>query len=922
MFRIVDSILLALERLWQHKFLVLWALVGLSVATTLALSLSLYVDAVNTGLLTSHLTSPPYAFRYRYLGSWEGNITQPDVTAASAAIGDGFTATIGLPVEREMTYVSGGAWTVRLGSSVNLGPLKLGMLEGIDEQIVITAGEWANDTSETAEGDEIPVLLPEVMLYTMGVQVGDVLTAQRPGGDPVTLRVAALWRAENENDPTWILTPKYFDAVILLHPDDLWRTLEGVDNPVEEAAWYLIFDGTTVKTADVSRLLNNITDGQRNVSTALPGIRLDQSPVDGLNAFNREVSALTQQLILMILPVGGLVLYFVSLIAGLLVSRQQQEDVTLRSRGMSRRAIVGLHFLMWLILAGTAFGIAIVASPYIVQLVGQTTSFLRFDGVGETLAIVFTPQALGIGAATGLIAASSGLLLAWRTSNQTITSFKRASARASKAWWQRLYLDMLLLIPAAYVLYTLWQSGGIRAQADNPFGDPLTFLGPTIFSLGLVLLFLRLWPVIMRFASGIINYTNSIALLMALRELTRSIGRYRGTLLMMGFTLSLMGFTASMASTLDRSLADSVSYRIGADAVIVTAVDAQTEQGETTDDGQQTINVTGFNILPPDDLLTIPGVEQVSRVGRFPARLVLPGQRLEGTALGVDRAAIAAVTRSRADYAPEPYADLFNRLAGNRNGIILSMNTAETYNLRINQEVELQISALSEWYETTVPIIGFTEYFPTLNPDGGFFVITNIDPLFELVGTPLPHDYWLSLALDADLALVRQQARELGFPVIELRDPEAELLEAMASPSRRGVLGFLSVGFVASVVLTLVSAIVQSTAAFRAQATQLGSLRAMGLGGLSVGIYLILLQGMAAASGILSGTSIGVATTLLFLPLLDFSDGLPPYLVRVAWSDIILVYALFAGILFFVTLFTTMLMSRERLTTIVKLGDA
>ncbi|MEP7290304.1 MAG: hypothetical protein ABI835_00920 [Chloroflexota bacterium] len=55
MFRIFDSILLAIERLWVHKMLVLWTLVGLSAATTLALSLSLYVDAVNTTLLTSHL---------------------------------------------------------------------------------------------------------------------------------------------------------------------------------------------------------------------------------------------------------------------------------------------------------------------------------------------------------------------------------------------------------------------------------------------------------------------------------------------------------------------------------------------------------------------------------------------------------------------------------------------------------------------------------------------------------------------------------------------------------------------------------------------------------------------------------------------------------------------------------------------------
>jgi putative ABC transport system permease protein len=157
---------------------------------------------------------------------------------------------------------------------------------------------------------------------------------------------------------------------------------------------------------------------------------------------------------------------------------------------------------------------------------------------------------------------------------------------------------------------------------------------------------------------------------------------------------------------------------------------------------------------------------------------------------------------------------------------------------------------------------------------------------------------------------------------LEWQDPDAALAAAYGAPSRRGVLGFLSVGFVASILLTLVSAVIQITASFRAQAAQLGSLRAMGLGSLTVGAYLVLLQGIAATSGILSGTSIGVATTLLFLPLLDFSGGLPPYLVRVAWDDITRVYTIFAAVLFGVTLATTLLLGRERLTTIVKLGDA
>ncbi|MFN8447471.1 MAG: hypothetical protein U0521_02445 [Anaerolineae bacterium] len=577
---------------------------------------------------------------------------------------------------------------------------------------------------------------------------------------------------------------------------------------------------------------------------------------------------------------------------------------------------------MWLLLTGTALVIGLVLCPAVVQLVGRTTSFLQFNGT-QNLNVVFTPQAIAAGAITGLIASSSGLYLSWRSSAQTITGFKQSAARAGKTWWQRAYLDLLLLIPAVYVLYTLWRQGGLTTNADDPFSDPLAFVAPTLFSFSITLLFLRLFPMLLSLLARIVNVGRGVAVLMALRELTRSIGRYRGTLLMMCFTLSLTGFTASMASTIDQTLADSVNYQIGADAVIVTPTDAQTEEGDVdTSTGQTTVTVTGFNTLPADDLLTIDGVQQVSRVGRYPAQIVLQNQRLSGTILGIDRASIAAVTRFREDYSTTPVADLFNLMAGNRDGVLISAKTAADYNLRINQEIDIQVQALGAWYSAKVPILGVLDYFPTLNPADGFFLIGTLEPIFEMVGTTLPYDLWLKLAPDADVNAIREQATALGYPILEWKDPQTALEAAQADPSRRGVLGFLSVGFVASILLTLVAAIIQSAASFRAQSAQLGSLRAMGLSGLSVGIYLFLLQTLMTGSGVLSGTSIGVATTLLYLPLLDFSGGLPPYLVRVAWSNIILVYAAFALILFTGSFGTTAFLGRERLSTIVKLGDA
>ncbi|HEX2907347.1 MAG TPA: hypothetical protein VHO69_10835, partial [Phototrophicaceae bacterium] len=734
---------------------------------------------------------------------------------------------------------------------------------------------------------------------------------------------AALWQPLNANDPAWIFPPKFFNEMFLVGETDFWRVLEGAERPIEETAWQIIFDGRELRTSDVGGLLGRIVDGERLVTTVLPSIRLTNSPVQGLTQFTQDVSQLTQQLVIVILPVGGLVLYFVTLVAGLLVSRQQAEDMVLRSRGMSRAGLVSIHTVMWLLLAGISVLVGLLLAPLVVQLVGQTSSFLRFDGTTPPLTVTYTPQAFALGGLTALLAASTGLYLAWRSTGQNVNTFRQRSARARSAWWQRMYLDVLLLIPGVYVYYTLLRQGGLAAAADDPFADPLAFVGPTLFALALTLLFLRVWPFLMRTGAQLVGYSRSVALLMALRELTRSIGRYRGILLMICFTLSLTGVTASMASTIDQSLKDSINYKIGADAVLVTVADTQTEENQSEDSNSQvTYDVTGYNMLPASDLLAIDGVSQVSRVGRYPGRLVLRSRRLEGTILGIDRSAMAAVARFRQDYADEPIADLFNKLAGNRTGVLLHRQTALDNNLLIGQEITFEVSALGEWYEITAPIVGLLDYFPTLNPKDGFFLVTNLDPLFEAVGTELPHDIWLHLKPDALTADLQQQVRALKFPVLEWRDPEAALAAAQADPSRRGVLGFLSVGFVAAILLTLVGAIIQNTVSFRAQSKQLGSLRAMGLSGGAVGTYLILLQGMAATSGILGGTSIGVLTTLLFLPLLDFSGGLPPYLVRVAWDEITLVYAAFAGVLFFVTLLMTVLMSREQLSTILKLGDA
>ncbi len=911
MHRLFDFFLLALERINKYKILVFWTLIGLTAATTLSMSLLLYVDAVTSQVLANELDEEPYAFRFRYLGAWEGPITQEDVASTTATLNTNFVDTIALPVAQQIQFTGIGRWNLtREGRPA--GSFVLGSLTGFEERVELVDGEWYGET----DGETVAVMISEQMFYQTGIQVGDEISAAQPGSDPITLKIVGMWRPLIPNDTSWVLPAKFFEEVFLIAPD----TMAALDTPIDEVDWQLVFDGENVRASEINGLITSIQDGERSMTSALPGIRLDVSPVQNMEAFNDEVQQLTQQLVIVVMPVAGLILYFVAMLAGMLVSQQGHEDVMLSSRGMSRWALVRLHALIWLILGSMAYGLGTLASPYVVELVGRTTTFMRFDDTQAVLDIQFTQQAILAGIGAAVLAGSSGIFIAWRTTRQTITGFKRQQARAAKAWWQRLYLDVMLLVPTGYVFYTLQAQGGLTTEATDPFADPLVFLAPTLFSLGMTLVFLRLLPVLSGILAWLLHFTSNAALLMAFRDLNRSMGRYRGTLLMMCFTLSLIGFTASMASTLDQSLKDVIEYRIGADSVLVVVADAQTETS-TDASGGATVDILGYNTLPASSLLDVEGVEGVSRVGEFSSQLILANQRVPGTVIGVDRWALPSIAYFRDDYADLPLADLMNLLATDRTGIIINAQTARNYNLVVGQQVTLQVNALESTYETTVPILGIIDYFPTKDPADGFFAITNIDPLFELVGTELPHDLWLNLADDANVATIQRDVYALGYPVLTWLNPAEALYETQTQPARRGVLGFLSIGFIASIFLTLISNLIQMVSSFRAQAVQLGALRAMGLRGISTLIYSMATQGTATLSGVLAGTGIGVGTTLLFLPLLDFSGGLPPYLIRVAWDDITLVYAVFAAALLGITFMTTLVMSRQQMTELVKLGD-
>ena len=79
-------------------------------------------------------------------------------------------------------------------------------------------------------------------------------------------------------------------------------------------------------------------------------------------------------------------------------------------------------------------------------------------------------------------------------------------------------------------------------------------------------------------------------------------------------------------------------------------------------------------------------------------------------------------------------------------------------------------------------------------------------------------------------------------------------------------------------------------------------------------------------AGMLGGTLIGVSASVLFIPFLQVRGGAnpltPPFLVRIAWDQIAIIYLVFGGILVGAVVLTLFLLRRMQLFQAVKLGEA
>ena len=949
---------IAFKRLLTQRFLSLASIAGLMIASGFILSVPLYADATYFRLLREELLVghevdltqkpvdyAPLAFVFEQKAAGKNSPQWKNVTAVDEYLSDQALKTIDLPILQVVRRFRTDGYYMypprdpnNPGTQYSLTTANFAFITPMKDTIMVVNGTTPGPfVSLLREGDAIEAMASESLANEFGVQVGDTYSLRTEKGQ-IPVSIVGLWKAVDPAAPYWDVK----DASLLLVNEETYKGLisDRVGDELRNATWMIIANGSSLHASDVPTLKQHIQAIESQVNTLLPKTALIVSPLDALARYQENAPKLTYLLFAFSVPILSLILAFIGLVAGLFVNQQRGEMAILRSRGASTIQVVGISLLQGIILGAIALAGGVGLGYLITHFIGKARSFLDFSATGG-LRVSMTSQVLGYGLlGIAIILILQVLIPTLSAAENTIVTYKQERARSLRApWWQRYWLDVLLLIPAGYGLWQLTQQSkqaldGSKAIPD-PLQNPLLLLVPALGIFSVALFTLRLVPRFMDLLSRLLKPSKSVGMLMAARYLARTPALYSAPLVLLVLTLGLSAFTASLARTLDVQLDKQIHYQVGTD---INLYELGTTFNENNPDPVYTFG-------PVEDHLSIPGVQSATRVGRYKFSGTAQAGPLQGTFLAIDRLSFPSAAYWQRDFASEQLGTLMNQLAANPTGVLVPKGLLTKQNLKIGDKLNIGITTgvIGQSIPMEAPIVGSFDLFPTWYPENGTMIVGNMEELFLRAGAEYPHEVWLRTSREADPGfivyavrgfsiLLDQQADQsklvqngLNTIVKDWSSAEMNIRAEQRRPERQGLFGLLSVGFLSSALLTVLGFLLYALFSFRRRFIEMGMLRAIGL---SIGQMTSLLAAELAflvLLGISVGTALGVFASRLFVPFLQIGASAqsqyPPFRIEIAWLSIAEIYVLF-GLLFVAALgILSTLLVRMKIFQAIKLGE-
>jgi len=898
------------RKMWNTRWMTLSTLAGLFVAVAFTTSIPMYADGALKRVVSQSLQDnseglPAGSMLIRYQ-STDGKTDLESFHNVDRYIREDVRSDIGFPVE-----VSQRSLTIRSSEVSPEDPTKvdasrtrklsIASLEGLKEQVEMAGGKWFADSSD-ADGT-IQAVMMEEALFRNDLHVGDVLLYSA-AGETLRVQIVGAFKPVDDTSSYWyqglegLMNYLYVADPVFL--DDL-SAKRGI--PIQIASWYSAFDLREIQTSQLSPLSSKLNRIDIEVYKKLKDTRLELSFAEMLSDFRRDSIQLQTMLFTLAAPMIAMVFYFITMNTQQALEKQRSDIAVLRSRGASTRQI----FMLFL-LEGTLLGIvALVIGPlfgwFMAKSIGSASGFLHFVD-RKAIPVGFSIDGVLAGVAAVIVAIAATVIPALVFTRTSIVDYKRQMARGdSKPFWQKWFIDVLLLGVAGYGWYLFNERQMVTFKTgmttDQLNVQPFLFFVPalSIFAAGLV--FLRLFPLLLKLFNLMWKKILPVSFYLTLTQLSRSSKSYYPLMILLILTLGLGVYNSSAARTIGLNSEERIMYKYGTDVVVQTVWEGTpefkppTQQGGGSGGGgggggqgeRPTPTKFNYNEPPFEIFRTLPGVEHAARVLQTKSSLTISGKTAgQATIMGIDNVDFARVGWLRKDmYQINPYKYL-EWMGQVPEGAFISSNVAKKFDLKRGDTVQTVIQ------EQTIEfiILDVLPYWPSLYPDQTPFLIANLGYIYDQAPL-IPYDVWLKMDPDAKVQEIIPVLQEKGVELAAINSMRSELTTQSKHPARGGVFGILSLGFLVTIIVSLSGYILFWFFNLSRRVVQIGILRAMGLSRKQLTGMLLLEQIFTAGLSIGLGIGIGKLASLLFLPFLQTTDNstnqVPPFRVIFEATD-------------------------------------
>jgi len=753
------------------------------------------------------------------------------------------------------------------------------------------------DILQVSEGQlsSSSVMVSEAMAIAQNLKVGDTLQLSFVGVEhPLVLPVSgiinldsadALFTTSTENENAVVADVVFVD--LAWFQSNLSAPLARLANnpPASLAPGTIIYDPQIHIKLDHALLP---TDPNQAVLYAEAMRRSVERQFSGqLKAVDNLASALTSAkadvlsakilFIFLGLPGVALAAYLAKFAAELFAEAQRREISLLRTRGTSPVQIGSIIAFSSLLLAigGSVLGLLFGLLVLVISAGGLLTS--AFNPFAPSFDWRLFVNSAMLAFLAGLVLTFfAAFVPSFGALRHEITTERRSVRRIETApLWKRMYLDVILLVVAAVVLVVMHINGGFKPSANEVASIQLSFfifLAPFFAWIGIILLTLRIVEIGLRQGAPhlaavfrrIFGEIGEVAGKSVARRSSRISSATAVIALTLSFGISLAIFQQTYVN--EKQL-DS-QYIVGADIRFTPALNMP----QTVDFASQ---------------LMIPGVNGVTAIARDTQALV--GSE-KNTVYGIDVASfrqvaylpdsffvngaaqptITALTNRTTKYAPGSARQVLDALSNTPNGVIISVEQAEKYNIFLGDPVMIRLynRQTKQYTDIKAVAVGLFIYFPTSAQDSDF--ILNRDFMTQSSGSTAM-DYYL-LKTDGSAANVRAVSSTLAAKFknvmpVRIQDIDSVVKTESSSLTSMNLTGLGTMESFYTILVTSVGLTIFLLAMINERQREFGAMCAMGanLGHLRRFLFTeaVVIGGLSLTIGIVVG--IGLAFLLVML---------------------------------------------------------